>query len=56
MALPTMTEQQRAEYMRLSIATLDTLKATELARTAPVFSPERLDRVVSIYRASKAVA
>ena len=50
-----MTPSQRAEYVRLSIATLDTLKAYEAAHRAPTLSPERLDRVVSIYRANKAV-
>lgn len=51
-----MTPAQRAEYARLSIATLDTLKAAEVARRAPALSPERRDRVTSIYRANKAVA
>lgn len=51
-----MTPEQRAEYVRLSIATLDTLKAYEAARQAPALSPERRDRVVSIYRAGKGVA
>lgn len=50
-----MTPDQRAEYMRLSFATLDTLKAYDTARRAPTLSPERRDRVVSIYRAGKAV-
>ena len=50
-----MTPEQRAEYVRLSIATLGTLKATEVAKTAPPLSPERRDRLVSIYRAHKAV-
>ena len=51
-----MTPEQRAEYTRLSIATMDTLAAAEVARRAPTLTPERLDRVVSIYRAGKAVA
>ncbi|MCT1584659.1 hypothetical protein M3D57_05315 [Corynebacterium sanguinis] len=50
-----MTPKQRAEYVRLSFATLDTLKAAEVAHRAPTLSPERRDRVVSIYRANKAV-
>lgn len=50
-----MTPSQRAEFVRLSIATVDTLKAIEVAHTAPTLSPERRDRVVSIYRAGKAV-
>lgn len=50
-----MTSTQRAEFVRLSIATVDTLKAIEVAHTAPTLSPERRDRVVSIYRAGKAV-
>ena len=40
-----MTPSQRAEYVRLSIATLDTLKAYEAAHRAPTLSPERRDRV-----------
>lgn len=51
-----MTPDQRAEYMRLSFATVDTLKAYDAARQAPALSPERRDRLVSIYRANKAVA
>lgn len=50
-----MTEQQRAEYVRLMFATVDTLKAAEVAARAPALNPERRDRVVSIYRAHKAV-
>lgn len=50
-----MTPSQRAEFVRLSIATVDTLKAIEVAHAAPTLSPERRDRVVSIYRAGKAV-
>lgn len=50
-----MTSTQRAEFVRLSIATVDTLKAIEVAHRAPTLSPERRDRVVSIYRAGKAV-
>lgn len=50
-----MNPEQRAEYVRLSIATLDSLKAAEVAHRAPTLSPERRDRVVSIYRAGKAV-
>lgn len=52
---PAMTPTQRAEYIRLSFATLDTLAAADKARRAPALSPERRDRVVSIYRANKAV-
>ncbi|MDK4294941.1 hypothetical protein [Corynebacterium accolens] len=55
MTATAMTPAQRAEYVRLSIATLDSLKAAEVARRAPTLSPERRDRVVSIYRAGKAV-
>lgn len=51
-----MTPDQRAEYMRLSFATVDTLKAYDTAHRAPTLSPERRDRLVSIYRANKAVA
>ena len=50
-----MTPTQRAEFVRLSIATVGTLKAIEVAHRAPTLSPERRDRVVSIYRAGKAV-
>ena len=50
-----MTPEQRTEYVRLMFATLDTLAATEVARQAPTLSPERRDRLVSIYRANKAV-
>lgn len=55
MTTKAMTPSQRAEYVRLSIATVDTLKAIEVAHAAPTLSPERRDRVVSIYRAGKAV-
>lgn len=53
--VPAMTPTQRAEYIRLSFATVDTLKAAHEARRAPTLSPERLDRLTSIYRANKAV-
>lgn len=52
---PAMTPTQRAEYIRLSFATVDTLKATDKARRAPALTPKRLDRLTSIYRANKAV-
>lgn len=55
MTAPAMTPTQRAEYIRLSFATLDTLAAADKARRAPALSPEQRDRVVSIYRANKAV-
>lgn len=55
MTAPAMTPTQRAEYIRLSFATVDTLKAAREARRAPALSPERLDRLTSIYRANKAV-
>lgn len=48
-----MTPTQRAEYIRLSFATLDTLAAAEVASQAPALSTERRDRIVSIYRANK---
>lgn len=50
-----MTPTQRAEYVRLSIATLDSLKAAKEARRAPELNASQRDRVVSIYRAGKAV-
>lgn len=55
MTVPAMTPTQRAEYIRLSFATMDTLKAAHEARHAPALSPERRDRLTSIYRANKAV-
>lgn len=55
MTAPAMTPTQRAEYIRLSFATVDTLKATDKARRAPALTPKRLDRLTSIYRANKAV-
>ncbi|MDV2433056.1 hypothetical protein [Corynebacterium tuberculostearicum] len=55
MTTPAMTPTQRAEYIRLSFATMDTLKAADEARRAPALTPKRLDRVASIYRANKAV-
>ena len=55
MTAPAMTPTQRAEYIRLSFATVDTLDAADKVRRAPALSPERLDRLTSIYRANKAV-
>lgn len=48
-----MTPTQRAEYVRLMFATMDTLAAAEVASQAPALSTERRDRIVSIYRANK---